>query len=664
MKKVLLSLLLFTSLLYSNETKETDNSIFQFNYDSSVINNINFEERRQTNQFVIDFFKQSEDNQEYKIVKLEIPSLFNTNISCGGITANFEDVFDIIMTQFEGIIAKLPEYVAQRMLGTPDFDSPGAMFEYAQEQSVNLYCYGEVYGIQTIQTTAETTLDYIQKLYVTAEEEDDSQEGTSLINGSGLAQHDVAEQEQERTTGYNENAQEKSEAEMEAETLKNQQEKFATCVKDRKDSLNNILNSKIQKFTPLINSKKKMFKSACEIIKEKGKRNNLNDKLPNGGVFHSPIYYGTENKPQKLKIDNEVIKTEISLSEDDKVLTNAYLDVEKINKIFEDENKLYLYKKENLDNSDNRLFDKTITILNQFSECLNDSYKPMCIQLSNDDKFLFNFNDSSDYVEGFSNILIKKKKICSYITSSKDMYLLNLSFNEILKVNGYSSLNITDTKNIVKGFIENEYCGSDFDDEIDRLKKILNTNVDKIQQDIINSYIIISNNLQTLKKNEVAFDTIDKTKETKIKRICAYNSPKKGETVKVYFQTENGMENKEFSNNEEVKMFFEQTYNIDIFNYYSKFPIIATETSSCDVDKNSKLFKDAYNKILEEKKQNKLAYKSISSITDYLNKIKEDRTKSLLKAVRMNEFYSELGNSVITKILNTKVKKILFLLKN
>ena len=661
MKKIILSLLLTTSTLLLGNV--------DFNYDQTTINNINTKENRSNENYLVEFFNKTQVNEE--IVKLSIPPLFNTNVGCGGIGANLDDVYDVLMSQFESIAKQVPSLMLQSYLGMPDLSSPGAVFDYATNLTIELGCWSSIAGVQVLQTSTESSLDYIQKLYSTAEKEGDKQAGTSINNGGALG-HKSATQDQKRTIGLNKEAAKKTIAENNAETLKETTKKVSECILKMQKSYKRLMNQKMQKFKALKVSKKKMFRNSCDIIEEKGEKTNLNDFLPNKGVIELPIFYKTTKQAQKLKMENKIITSVISINAKGKVSNNAFIKDIGIDSIFTD--KLELSQSQYVPNSINEnIYSNGLIIINQFTTCLNDPSGSNCSVLSANNNFLFDFNNkiNSDGKSSVSliNILLKKKRICSFLTSSSDLKDIEESFNIILNLNGAYKINGLLTKQILDIFIRDEYCNYQFREEVKKLESSMITKIEDLKNSIISSNYQLNNKLDILKEYKTVLEQIDISNSAKQKKfdkltfICAFNKAKKGKSFKIHYMEGKNKKSKEFTKLAEAQKFFQNSYNTKINPFYSAYPVIIDGTD-CIVDKTANTFKEMYKKYKEEKKKGKLAYSKISTEEQLIEELKQERKKSLLQAMEINNYYAELGYDVITEFLDTELQKYLIILKN
>ena len=107
-----LTTLIMTSIsLYA--TDDASSITGSFKVDQSTIYTLNEKEKRHMDRLSTEYFySPKKDNVD--IYKIEIPPLFNSNLSCTGFTANFGDVWDTLKVQFTKIVRKIPLYLAQQ----------------------------------------------------------------------------------------------------------------------------------------------------------------------------------------------------------------------------------------------------------------------------------------------------------------------------------------------------------------------------------------------------------------------------------------------------------------------------------------------------------------------------------------------------------------------
>jgi len=657
--KIFLYLILLSSLLFSETLTNLNAFIPKIN--EQTISDINFYENRSSLSPELKAFLEGDSTLETKVYSLKIPPILNTDISCGGFRASMGDVLGIIQGQLEGLAEQIPAWLVQEALGVP-LDSPTEILKIIVDFMVEGYCWGEVAGVQLVQTAAEGTIDLTSRLFETYETETEKAVGTPNLNGNVDMPAAGHSSEKTNSPAINETASAQATEEATEQTSKETFKKVAECVKAKKKFIAEVMDTKVNKFKPLAYSKKEVLKSACEIIKEKAKATNLNDKWNIPGTLYSPLKFKASKREDILKLKNGMILLEKS---EKASAINAWLNNDKLNKFFENDLKLKQYDQSAGNINKKILTDLGLSILNGLTTCINNPDQEICKKYEADPNFFFNFiHDSNQIIEGFQNKLIQKKLICSTILGYKyNPEILRDFYYVITKQDSLDRMSIEQANFITKNYIEKEFCGKQLKKEIYQLKNFLNNKLKDQAKQFAADYAETLSQLKAYKVLNAAIRY--KGDNEKLVKVCAFPLDKNGKPGKIYYQTIDGSIHSTSGSNGLSNI--EKTYNVEIANLpLQSFKLNKKEymlsaklvKNNCEYDTTTTDFQKLYQDYLEGQKK-QVVKKRPLSLSDYKEKLLKERINYINNINQINGLTTELNAEVLENILQKRINEII-----
>lgn len=628
--------------------------------DKQTVENINLIENRVMDakgELMNLFNNENKENLDTTIHSITIPRVLYTDINCGGITADFGEVMDVLLKSLKSVIASIPNWILQETLGMPNLNNPGAMVKYATTLMVEGYCYVETFGLQVVQNASEGPLDYMNRSMTTFETEiENSQHGVSLINGA--TPHTSSGQHSVQTPGLNAAAPIKSSAEATNVASRELYSKAAKCIIEKRKFIADVLDMKVKRFTPLAHQKQKLFKSACEIIKEKGKDYDLNNKLNIPRKLYSPILWKATSYEDLIQLEAGLLT--IKAQGDSNVLMTR-LNKDKVNDFFKNNVKLIPYKEDGNYVKNTETVDVANAVLNLLTKCLNTPEDNFCQQLSIDKNFIIDFRKPPDEVEGIQNILLRKKQVCEIFYGyvgyeNKLAYSIKrmLENTDIKKESDY------DYKTILNNYILGQFCSTNFDREIDETEKYLNNLVKNEREKASVDYAKVLAQLKAyshLNSFFVSKETDGIQKGEKLLGVCAYYEGKPDD-IKIHYWTENG---KYVSEGKDAKEKLERKFNVEIDNLPTVTDVIY-DGEACDYDMNSERFKKLYNNYLEGTKKQAQVINPLTP-EQWKAQLVKERENRIVKIQRINGYVADLRASVLANILEKYVLQTIIKLK-
>lgn len=657
MNKILMFLLLAVSLSFAESNSKESSAIFVQDLNRDTITEINNKEFREPlSQALINFMNEPEE-LDTKVVSLKIPAILNTDVGCGGFQASIGDVLGVVAAQLEKIAEQIPQWIIQEALGVP-LDSPAEMIRIVVDFMIEGYCYAEIVGVQAVQTAAEATLDFTARLFETHETENEVAAGTTNMNGNIDNPANAHTGQEVLTPGTNQTAGAQSTAESTEQTTKELNEKIAECIKQKQAFVAEILDMKVSKFLPLAHDKKNLMKSACEIIKEKGKKTNLNDKFDIPDKIYSPLFFKKTPKEDLLELDGGMLMVK---RDTEMGAVNAWINDNKVNAFFENDLELLNYSNNEHSISNRRVMDSATAILNGLTSCINNPDGTTCESYESNQNFFLRFSEDSDELKGLQTKLIRKKNTCSLIEAQRfDLNVLNNFFNAITEVDIGQKVSQEESKFIFDYYVMDTFCNRQFNKEISQLDIYLT-------QKIENEYKAVAKDYSAILSQLTAFKTLnaswvykeDATTKTGLSKICAYSEKDTGEAGSdIYYLTDKNEIKKASSIDELI-----DKYEIEIENKPSVFPVLMEpSTYDCVYDLSSKEFQEHYDDYLKGEEKQVVSKKPLTK-KKYSDKMLKQRELDLQSANQLNGYLAELRGEVLLNILKDKKDKIILKLK-